>query len=571
MGWIDRGKTERLVLTLLFVLTALVFRLPQLTSGQVALDGDEAIVALMAGDALDGHGVPIFFYGQHYGLALLEAIPVAGAFHVFGNDPIVVKGTMLALWILGGCFTVHAAVRLGGPTAGAFVGLVLASMPAWVPWSMKARGGYCTAFWASQIALWVLAGFIERRFRIIQPASLAGAGGVGGVEGARGRDFAGGGEGAGRWPGASASGLGDGPSFLDPPLGGAAPKPGLRAPLEGLLLGVMLAVTAFAQPLFLLPLLPYFIYLRPWPAWIGLFAGAGAVAAPLVMRLGTNDAVWAPRILGFLDPDTILVLPFRVTTALSGYYYYLYSGEPPDLVVWGGRVLAAAGFLAVVYALASRVRDDVTDGLWASAVGTLTFLLATLWIRPDQFAFRYFLPMAAPIAMLLGLAAGRWASGRFGRVLVFVTSAVLFGFAAASAWAGRDLSLAVEPGTERGSETEATRALVEHLRERGIGNAYVLDPMYQWNLILASDREIRARWQDPVDRVPDISRAVDAAFAAGEPTAIVGDARFAERLREALDKSGWTELRMDVIENRHFVLESPPRTLLDALDFRFEE
>lgn len=550
MGRINRGTAERWVLTLLFVLTAVMFRLPQLTSGQVALDGDEAIVALMADDVLDGSTVPVFFYGQQYGLALLEVLPVAGACHFFGHDPIVVKATMLALWILGGCFTVHAASRLGGPMAGAFVGLVLASMPAWVPWSMKARGGYVTAFWASQVALWVLAGFLERRFRVIRPASATGL-----VQGGTGSD---------------GSALSGGPSLLDPPLGGA-PKPGFRAPLEGFVLGAMLVVTAFAQPLFLVPLLPYFIYLRPWAAWIGLLVGGGAVVAPLLMHLGTNGIVWAPRVFGFLDPDAILALPFRITTALGGYYYYLYSGEPPDLVVWGGRVLAAAGFLGVVYALASRVRDDLTDGLWASAVGSLTFLLLSLWIRPEQFGFRYLLPVAAPIAMLLGLAACRFGTSRLGRSLVFVTSAVLFGVSAASAWAGRNVSLAVEPGAERGSETDSTTALIEHLEDRGIRFTYVLDPMYQWNLIQASHRGIRARWQDPVDRVPDISRAVDEAFEAGEPTAIVGDAEFAPRLREALDKSGWTELRLDVIQDRHFVLESPPRSLLNALDFRFDE
>ena len=302
-----------------------------------------------------------------------------------------------------------------------------------------------------------------------------------------------------------------------------------------------------------------------------MFVGSAALTAPLLARIGSDNVAWAPRIFGSFDPHGIVELPFRVTTALGGYYFYLVPGEPPEIVVWAGRVLAAVGFLAIVYALLSRARDRWTDAIWASAVGILTYFLVALWIRPDQFAYRYFLPLGAPLAVLVGLVATRLIGGPLGRRFVYVSSALLFGIAASSAWAGRNAALAVPPGDERGPESRATGALIEHLGERGIENAYVLDPMYQWNLIFAADRKINARWENPRDRVPEICRAVDAAFAAGEPVALIGDARFAPRLREALDGSGWTRLRMDVIEHRHFVLEAPPRALLDALGFHFAD
>jgi len=563
-----RARLEMLLLTLLFVLTAVVFRLPQLTSGQVALDGDEAVVGLMARDLLDGRGLPIFFYGQRHGLAVFEVLPLAAAFHVFGITPIVVKATMLALWVVGGLFSVWAASRLGGRTAGALVGLLLATMPVWIPWSMKARGGYVTAFWASQLTLWVLAGFLRSRLETVPiAASATGSGDRAASATHAGGDASGA---TGDASGATGRPRSATSSAWGRPLGASA-SPGLGDPLAGFVLGLALVIVILAQPLFLIPLLPFFVYIRPVSAWLGLLAGGGALAAPLVARLGTANVSWTPRIFGPFDPNGIVELPFRVTTALGGYYYYLVPGEPPDIIVWGGRIFAALGFLGVVYALLSRARDEWTDALWASAVGILTFFLVVLFIRPEQFAYRYFLPLGASLALLLGLVSTRLLGNFWGRNFIYVSSALLFGLAASSTWAGRNSSLAVAPGDERGSETLATRALIEHLEERGIENAYVLDPMYQWILIFETGRGVKARWEDPVDRLPEISRAVDEAYVAGEPVALIGDARFAPRLREALDGSGWNRLRMDVVENRHFILEDPPRTLLDALEFRFAE
>lgn len=537
------SRVASLLLGALFLVTAIAFRLPHLTSGRVALDGDEAIVGLMALDLIAGRGDPVFFYGQRYGLTLFEVLPLAAAFQVFGTSPVVVKATMLALWLVGGAFTVRAAWRTGGGTAGALVGLVLASLPVWVPWSMKARGGYLTAFVASQIALCLLTEFLRRRNRegAIRRLAVATTGPM---------EFAESGPPAGR-PGTW--------------------RPDLTTSLRGVLLGAAVLVTLLAQPLFLLPLLPLFLFLRPISSWIGVFVGAGAIAAPLLVHQRVAEAVWAPRIFGAFDPQAVLELPFRVTTALGGYYYYLLAGDPPDIVTWAGRLFAALGLLAVVSVLVSRRRDVHTDLLWATAVGAVTFLLVALWIRPEQFAYRYLLPLGAPLALLLGLTATRHLPSRFGRGAVYVGSAALFGVAAASAWSGRELSLATSPGDERGSETVATEELVAHLRDRGIAHVYVLDPMYQWNLIFASGREVAARWQLPVDRVPEISRAVDIAYAAGEPVALVGDARFGPTLQAALDQSGRTRLRLQRIADRHFVLENPPRAVLDALEFRFDE
>jgi hypothetical protein len=53
----------------ILVVAAGVSRLPQLTSPHLLLDGDEAILGLMAKHLAEGREAPIFFYGQAYGLS----------------------------------------------------------------------------------------------------------------------------------------------------------------------------------------------------------------------------------------------------------------------------------------------------------------------------------------------------------------------------------------------------------------------------------------------------------------------------------------------------------------------
>jgi hypothetical protein len=129
----------------------------------------------------------------------------------------------------------------------------------------------------------------------------------------------------------------------------------------------------------------------------------------------------------------------------------------------------------------------------------------------------------------------------------------------------------VPPGEDARDEAAATRALLAHLRERGIAHVYVADPTYQWNLIFESGGDaVQARWIYPVDRIPAIPRAVDAALREGRPVALIAHARAAPALRKTLARSGLA-LRLDVVAERHLVLEAPPEALLRALGFAFED
>jgi len=162
----DRGprtKDQRLrfYIAALVVLAALS-RLPQLLSPNLLLDGDECTLGLMAKHVAQFKALPIFFYGQHYGFSTIEAGVGAVGIALFGTGPIQLKVAMLALWIVGIVFLFLAASTFVGRPRAFWIGVVLLLTPAWAVWSMKARGGYLTAFVASSAIAWILVQDRER-------------------------------------------------------------------------------------------------------------------------------------------------------------------------------------------------------------------------------------------------------------------------------------------------------------------------------------------------------------------------------------------------------------------------
>jgi hypothetical protein len=138
-------------------------RLPQLLSPNLLVDGDESIVGLMARHLAGGREFPLFFWGQHYGLSTIEAMAAASTFIVFGSGPIALKASMLALWTVGVVFLFLTCAKLVGSRRAFWIALVFVAMPAWAVWSMKARGGYITAFTAAAALLWLCVQDRERQ------------------------------------------------------------------------------------------------------------------------------------------------------------------------------------------------------------------------------------------------------------------------------------------------------------------------------------------------------------------------------------------------------------------------
>ena len=151
---VARARTWAYIVALVAV--SVVSRLPQLRSPNLLVDGDEAVVGLMAKHLALGREFPIFFYGQHYGFSSIEAMAGALSFLLFGTNAVSLKLAMLALWTLGILFLFLAQARLVGVNRSFWITAVFLLTPAWAVWSMKARGGYLTSFTATAALLWLL-------------------------------------------------------------------------------------------------------------------------------------------------------------------------------------------------------------------------------------------------------------------------------------------------------------------------------------------------------------------------------------------------------------------------------
>ncbi len=139
-------------------LLCILTRVPLLTDPGLMLDGDECVVALMAKHAYLGKELPVYFWGQSYGFSLIEVLFILPFYAVMGVNTLAVKLAMLCLWGIGVAFLYKAMVQINNQhkILALLFALVIILCPAWVNWSMKARGGYLTSFALSSVALYLL-------------------------------------------------------------------------------------------------------------------------------------------------------------------------------------------------------------------------------------------------------------------------------------------------------------------------------------------------------------------------------------------------------------------------------
>lgn len=142
---------------LIIIIVSALSRLPQILSNNLFLDGDESIVGLMSKHFIEGKTIPVFFYGQSYGFSLFEVIPIGMSYSIFGITDIAIKVAMLCLWILGIIFFYKTLKEIGHKKnlwSALLIALVFILLPSFALWSMKARGGYLTAFLLSSIIMY---------------------------------------------------------------------------------------------------------------------------------------------------------------------------------------------------------------------------------------------------------------------------------------------------------------------------------------------------------------------------------------------------------------------------------
>lgn len=151
-------RTNDFLSLLFIVLLCALTRLPQLLSANMILDSDECIVALMAKHMCQGKDFAVFFYGQSYGFSLVETAVISLFSIPTGITDISVKLAMLALWTTGVIFFYKSlkTIIARHNWLPLFATVLLILCPAWAVWSMKARGGYLTAFLCCSVIIWLL-------------------------------------------------------------------------------------------------------------------------------------------------------------------------------------------------------------------------------------------------------------------------------------------------------------------------------------------------------------------------------------------------------------------------------
>ena len=150
-GGPGRGETgerpaagdPRVVATLVVcaAVVGIVFRAWMLASPIGMLDGDEAIVGLMARHMLEGD-FPVFFWGQPYG-GPHEAALAAALFSVAGSSTLALKLVPAALSAVAAVLTWRIGRRTVGEPAAAIGACLVWVWPfAFVWWSVKTAGFY---------------------------------------------------------------------------------------------------------------------------------------------------------------------------------------------------------------------------------------------------------------------------------------------------------------------------------------------------------------------------------------------------------------------------------------------
>ncbi|MCC7125928.1 MAG: glycosyltransferase family 39 protein [Acidobacteria bacterium] len=490
----------------LLVAIAFLSRLPQLTSPHLLLDGDEAVLGLMARHLLAGGALPVFFDGQTYGLSTVEVAAGAAAFAVAGTGAIPLKLAMLALWTAGIIFHYLALARLIGRRAALFTTMLLVLLPAWMVWSMKARGGYLTAFAAVGALFYVLVRLHER------PRA---------------------------WLWLSA-GMLTGITFLSQRLWLPAMAPIVAA-----------AMWTHRRISCLL------IYLAGVTAVLLSASGATGLSAGALFE--------SPRPRNSELLASLPALVARIETNLTGSYYLWTTSRPGAVTALLARVWYAvliALLLVQIYRVFRRQPLPWSHLLCVSVLATL----AASWIMLSAPDARFLLPLGALLVMWLGIEAADLAPrAAAARVLGAGAFSILLGLGVWSSVEFRDYAyLWGDAPSDGRDETARITRLIDDIKAQGIRHVFSTNGLLQWQLMFYSDETLIARAAAEVDRYPHYVEEVDRALDDGLPIAVVG---YTHTMRGIDD---WAAPDTIVrIDDKYWLYTGADKNLLRGIGFYF--
>jgi hypothetical protein len=499
------------------VAVSLVSRLPQLLSPNLLADGDECILGLMAKHALDGTEVPIFFWGQRYGLSTVEAGAAAIAFALSHVGALPLKIAMLILWTAGVLFLYLALAKPLGARRSFWITVVFVLTPAWAVWSMKARGGYLTSFTSAAALLWLI---VQDRDRHTTARGLA-AGALTAVV------------------------------YLAQPLWLAGVLPILAA--------VMLS--------------------RPRLRWIAAFvtAAAGVIALAQLATVSVVD-IWPAPEIG--NPHLIASLPGAVQQIyvnLTGAYYLASPRDPPGastrILAWGWCGVLAAAALVQLYRLIAKRYHLPSHLLFLSVCATLGAAL-TLFARDG----RYLLPLSGFLVALAGVelvdAVDR---GLLSSRMAILITMLLLVLGAQSMREFREFNYLWTNPPNRWTEAQRLQEVINYLARRDVRRVFSMNGLLAHQLVFYSDETVIARGADMPFRYPTYVRKADRALDAEMSVAVVGytEGSGAPGCWDVpICTGGIDRLVPDpgsifTVDGKYFVYVGANRGLLTKLGFRF--
>jgi hypothetical protein len=484
-------------------------RLPQLLSPNLLLEGDECILGLMGMHLAQGREFPLFFYGQKYGLSIVEAPTAALSFLFFGIGAVPLKLAMLAIWFVGVAFYFLAFSRVLGSARSFWIALLLVLMPAWAASSMKAWSGYITAFSATAVVISLLASNDNRRS---MPWFIAGV----------------------------LSGI----IYFSQPLW-----------LPGLLPIVLFFLLSSRKPSFSLSFVSGILSVTLVVMAIKTFWLTGAVVTWIGPSAGNPHLLASlPRLLN------------QTYVNLTGAYYFgtpALTGPVTTTVAYLWLGVLGAAMVLQVYRVFSRRYLLWSHLLFASIFSTVF----ANWVLLDWRDARYVMALNAPLVFLAGVEffdladryrvpIRKWMAAIVCVLALEAVSMSEFAHYTYMWWTNAPNSP---------SETKTLRKVIGHLRSRGVSHAFAMNALLQWQITFYSRETVVARWKADRDRYPPYITEVDRAVDSGETVAIVGYLGYSYGLERMVSNPD----AIVTIDGKYFVYVGAEKDLLKRAGFDF--
>lgn len=494
-------------------------RLPQLRSPNLLVDGDESVLGLMAKHVAEGREFPIFFYGQHYALATVEAGAGALGFLISGVSAVSLKLAMLGLWTIGVLFSFLALSKLLSINRSFWITAVLVVNPVWAAWSMKAGGGYLTSFTATAMLLWLLVRERERETVV-------------------------------RWliAGALTAVI-----YLAQPLW-----------LPGVLPTVLVVLFASRRRLL-------------WgAAYLAVAAGLillVKLATPMSVDTWGGPALGNPNLFGSLSR-----VAQQVYVYLTGSYYLQWAIDPPGpatkilAVVW--CVILPALFLMQLYRLLTKRYCPASHVLFVSVCSTL----AAEWLLLSVRDARYLLPLAGLLVPLAGVELADLVDRRLApRSVAFLFTAAMLFLGSLSMREFSEFNYLWKNPPNHWTEARRLQQVLGYLKVKDVSRVFSMNGLLDSQLMFYSNEQVLARWTYPISRYPAYSTTVNRALTNGEPVAVVGYTHSSGApgcwdipiCTGGLESMVANPESMFTVDGKYFVYVGADRELLRKLGFRF--